>query len=383
MTNKIQIPKEIYFWAIKESKIDFDEIQLKFNKIDAWISQELFPTFRQVEALANYLMVPLGYMFLKKPPKTDIIQSEFRTIGNKIPENSKELKDTLFNIGLKKDWLSEYLKEQGWSNLIPSELLDLKDKDIYNISKIAKEYLKIDELWYEKYKNNTDAYNYLREKLEAVGITVMQSGIVGSDTHRKLNIDEFRGFILYDDVTPFIFINNNDSVTGKIFTLIHEFIHFLMQEDDIFIEDDLKLEGIKEKKINKITAEFLIPTAHIKKLWDKSVKVKDQIKKLSKLFHVSLIALSIKLKDMNIINQKYVDEIKRYNKTISDNREAKTGSGGDFYRTTRTRFGDSFINAVIQGAESGNISYTRAFKLLDNSVKAYDFFKKEFMSYGT
>ena len=95
-TNRIKINKEIYIWAIKESKKAFEEIEYKFKDIESWISQDKFPTFRQVEKLANFLKVPLGYMFLDEPPKIDIIQSEFRTIGNKIPEISKELKDTLY-----------------------------------------------------------------------------------------------------------------------------------------------------------------------------------------------------------------------------------------------------------------------------------------------
>lgn len=381
-TNKIKINKEIYIWAIKESKKDFEEIEYKFKDIESWISQDKFPTFRQVEKLANFLKVPLGYMFLNKPPKADIIQSEFRTIGNKVPEISKELKDTLYSMGRKRDWLSEYRKEKGWEKLIPDRLLDLGDKDIYSISTIAKEYLKMDEFWYKEYKNSKEAFDYLRERLEASGITVMQNGVVGSNNYRKLNIDEFRGFLLYDEIAPIIFINNNDSPTGKVFTLIHEYVHFLLQEDDILIEDDMMIENSNEKKINKITAEFLIPASHIEKLWNDSEQEIKQIEKLSRLFHVSIIALAIKLKDMKKIDQKLVNEVKQYTKTTWENSNVRTGGGGNYYYTSRSRFGDSFLSTVIQGAESGDISYTHAFKLLDNSVKAYDYFKEEFMSYG-
>lgn len=380
-TNKIEITKEIYIWAIKESKKDFEEVKFKFNNIEAWICQELFPTFRQVEELANFLKVPLGYMFLNKPPKTDIIQSEFRTIGNKVPEISKELKDTLYIVGRKKDWLSEYRKERGWEKLIPDELLNLGDKDIYSISTIAREYLKLDEFWYREYKNSKEAFDYLRERLEVSGITVMQNGVVGSNNYRKLDIDEFRGFLLYDEIAPIIFINSNDSQTGKIFTLIHEFVHFLLQEDDILIEDDMIIESSCEKKINKITAEFLMPESHIEGLWNDNEPQIEQIEELSKLFHVSIIALAIKLKDMEKVDQNLVNQVKQYTNIGWENSNVKTRGGGNYYYTSRSRFGDSFLSTVIQGAESGDIAYTHAFKLLDNSVKAYDYFKEEFMGH--
>ena len=380
-TNRIKINKEIYIWAINESKKDFEEIEYKFKDIEAWISQDKFPTFRQVEDLANFLKVPLGYMFLDEPPKTDIIQSEFRTIGNKIPEISKELKDTLYNVGRKRDWLSEYRREKGWEKLIPDDFSDLSSKDINTICVSAKEFIDLDEFWYKEHRDNVSAFKYIREKLENSGITVMQNGVVGSNNHRKLNIKEFRGFLLYDDIAPFIFINNNDSATGKIFTLIHEYIHFLLEEDDIFIDEDAELKNGNERKINKITAEFLMPTSHIEELWDDSRLQTEQIEDLGKLFHVSAIALAIKLKDMNKINQQLVNEIMQHTNAGLEN-SVKSGGGGNYYYTSRSRFGDSFLSSVIQGAESGDISYTHAFKLLDDSVKAYDYFKEELMTHG-
>lgn len=381
--NRIKVNKEIYRWAIKESRKSFEEIEDRFENIGAWMSQDILPTFRQVEELANFLKVPLGYMFLDNPPKTDIIESEFRTVGNKIPEISKELKDTLYNVGRKRDWLSDYRREKGWERLIPEDLLDLEEKDIYSICIIAKEHLDIDEFWYKEYSDTRVAFNYLREKLETSGITVMQSGVVGSNNNRKLNIDEFRGFLLYDDIAPIIFINSNDSMNGKIFTLIHEYIHFLLQKDDIFIEEDIVSENKNEQFINRITAEFLIPKDHIEELWDYNVDINKQIQDLSKRFHVSIVALAIKLKDMNKINQETVNETKKYTEAMWENNNKRTGGGGDYYNTTRSRLGNSFLSTVIQSSESGDISYTDAFKLLDNSAKAYDYFKEEFMHYGT
>ena len=87
--SKVEVSRDIYLWAIEESQKDLMEIKNRFKKIEAWISGEDHPTFRQVERLANFLGVPLGYMFLEEPPKTNIIESEFRTIGNKIPKMSK------------------------------------------------------------------------------------------------------------------------------------------------------------------------------------------------------------------------------------------------------------------------------------------------------
>ncbi len=369
--NRVEVSRDIYLWAIEESQKDFGEIQNRFKKIETWISGENHPTFRQVESLANFLGVPLGYMFLEEPPRTNIIESEFRTIGNKIPEISKALQDTLYIMARKKDWLSEHRRGKGWGKLLPYNFSDLSKENILP----AKKYIDLDEFWYKEHRDKDSAFKYLRQKLEDIGIIVMQSGVVGSDNRRRLNVNEFRGFLLYDDIAPLIFINSRDSKAGKIFTLVHEYIHFLLQEDDIFIDEDSD-----ETNINMITAEFLIPTSHVQELWDSSKPELEQIEELSKLFHVSGLALAIKLKDLGKIPQRVVNTVKQQTERVL--RDRGTGeSGGDYYRTSRSRLGDSFLGAVIQGAESGDISYTYAFDLLGGSAKLYDYFKEEFIGY--
>lgn len=380
-TNKVKVKKQIYIWAIKESQKDIEEIKGKFNKIEDWLSGEDCPTFRQLEKLANFLKVPLGYMFLDKPPKTDVIESEFRTIGNKIPKISKDLRDTLYNMGRKKDWLSEYRREKGWDKIIPNDFNQLSKKNVYTIAQQAKKFIELDDFWYKAYKDTRTAFNYLRARLESKGIIVMQNGIVGNNTHRNLSASEFRGFLLYDDFAPLIFINSKDSPNGKIFTLIHEYIHFLLQEDDIFLDEYLENQTKDEKEINKIVAEFLIPASQVNELWNNNKDEIKQIEELSKLFHVSKIAVAIKLKEMDKINQDIVDQVNQITLVKLENRDSKS-SGGDFYNTSKSRYSDSFAKSVVQGAESGDISYTYAFDLFDGSVKTYDYFREETINYG-
>lgn len=369
--NRVEVRKDIYLWAIEESQKDLGEIKNRFKKIEAWISGETHPTFRQVENLANFLGVPLGYMFLEEPPRTNLIASEFRTIGNKIPEISKDLQDTLYIMARKKDWLSEHRRAKGWGKLLSDDFSDLSKENILP----AKKYIDLDEFWYTEHRDKDSAFKYLRQKLEDKGVIVMQSGVVGSNNRRRLNVNEFRGFLLYDDIAPLIFINSRDSKAGKIFTLIHEYIHFLLQEDDIFIDEDSD-----ETNINMITAEFLIPTSHVQKLWDNSRPELEQIDELSRLFHVSRLAVAIKLKELGKISQYVLNTVKQQTERALSER-GMGESGGDYYRTKRSRLGDSFLRAVIQGAESGDISYTYAFDLLGGSAKLYDYFKEEFFGY--
>jgi len=94
---KVEFKKELYDWAISESGKSIDEIRLKFNKIDKWITGEDSPTFEQSKQLAEFLGVTHGLMFLNKPPQTKVID-----IVNKYCELMEDI-DTL---------MKEYLFEK-------------------------------------------------------------------------------------------------------------------------------------------------------------------------------------------------------------------------------------------------------------------------------
>jgi Zn-dependent peptidase ImmA (M78 family) len=208
----------------------------------------------------------------------------------------------------------------------------------------------------------------------------MQNGIVASNTHRKLDINEFRGFMLYDSLAPLIFVNANDSQAGKIFTLIHEYIHILFEKEDVFVSEDLSSVNTTEKSVNEITAEFLMPKAHVLSHWNQNEENLAEIEKLSKEFHVSKLALAIRLKDLSLAKQSLIDEVSAI--MVEDLKNKKTAaSGGDHYANHKSRYSESFIKTVIQGAEAGDISYTYAFKLLDAKASTYDYFKEDVVGY--
>lgn len=53
----------------------------------------------------------------------------------------------------------------------------------------------------------------------------MRSGIALGNTHRKLEVSEFRGFVISDAYAPVVFINSSDAPTARLFTLLHELAH--------------------------------------------------------------------------------------------------------------------------------------------------------------
>lgn len=363
-TMRYEVKRDVLLWAIKESQKSMNDIELKFSKINEWISGDSAPTMKQIESLANFLKIPFGYMFLATPPKTNVMKVEFRSIDNKLPDVSKNLKDTLLQMNRNQSWMSELRQELGWDKLDIIKNFDIKVNDranIVEVAKLAKKLLGLEEEWYLNYTTNEKAYNYLREKLENAGILVMQNGVVGFDTHRRLELNEFRAFMLYDDYAPLIFVNGTDSTAGKIFSLMHEFVHILYQQDDIISESSQVEIKANERKINQIASEILIPREVIKAKWIELEKKEElaRIDAISKMLKVSSYAVAVKLSDMRIVADNIVAVIASRSQKIR-----RSTSGGDFYKNYYAKMSSNFLKSVVSQTESGNLSYTYAFKLL-------------------
>ena len=53
--------------------------------------------------------------------------------------------------------------------------------------------------WFIFAKTPADSYRYLRSRISNAGVIVMMNGIVGNNTHRPLEINEFRAFAIADE----------------------------------------------------------------------------------------------------------------------------------------------------------------------------------------
>ncbi len=165
------VKKDVILWAIEESQKNMCDVELKFPKISEWICGNSAPTMKQIENLANYLKVPFGYMFLATPPKTNVMKAEFRSIDNKLPTVSKNLKDTLLEMDRNQSWMSEFRRELGCDKLnIIKDFESGIDNSaaIIETAELAKQLLGIEEEWYLTCSSHEKAYIFLREKLSEV-----------------------------------------------------------------------------------------------------------------------------------------------------------------------------------------------------------------------
>ena len=383
---RVAVKKSLLRWAMERSSKSTDELAKvqDLQKIKEWLSGDLKPTLRQLEKFSTATSTPFGYLLLPSPPKEQLSIPHFRTLTNDTPTKpSPDLIETVRTVERRQDWIREYLIDIGTEPLEFVNSALQTDSPKYTASKI-KEGLGITNNWATGHSNWESAQTELRKKIEAAGIFVSINGIVGSNVHRKLNPEEFRGFVLVDDYAPFIFVNNADSKGAQMFTLAHELAHVWLGSSAAF---DLRYLRPAKNNIeilcNKIAAELLVPEQEIKRNWDKFTNAPDPYKEASRYFKVSRIVVARRALDTNRIDQKTFNKFySEYEKQEQDKQDNDKSNGGDFYKTTNLRIGKKFAGNVIRAVEEGKILYREAYRLTGLKSESFNKMKEHLYSEG-
>ena len=218
----------------------------------------------------------------------------------------------------------------------------------------------------ERGSNWTEARSRLIDTADRIGVLVMVSGIVGSNTHRKLDPREFRGFALADELAPVIFINGVDTKAAQIFTLAHELVHIGLGDSGVDdVDMSVQVANETERWCNEVAAEFLVPVASIRDFRVNRNNLTEQLSRLAREVKVSTLVVLRRLFDAGFFTLEqfraaYAEELER----VLTFMEARSGSGGNFYNTQPLRVSRRFARAIIESTQEGQTLHRDAFKML-------------------
>lgn len=275
------------------------------------------------------------------------------------------------------EWMAEYNKDNGASRYEFVESIKITDGLIHASNTIRKG-LNLNPNWFESFRNAKEAFNSLRNTISDLGIIVMMNGIVGNNTHRTLNVSEFRAFALTDPYAPLIFINSRDTDNGKLFSLLHELVHVFIGKDDFYNDTHGVSQKVskEEQFCNAVAAEILVPDSAFIAEWSKqNGNIETIICALEKKFICSRFTLLIKAFNTGKIGKiefnRFLNLFQEQFEVMQNQKQDRASDGGDFYRTLSTKWDKKVIQAMYSSAQSGRNQYRDVYRLTNTTGKTF------------
>jgi Zn-dependent peptidase ImmA (M78 family)/transcriptional regulator with XRE-family HTH domain len=371
---RVDVKPDVLLWALRRTG-KMEIVQKKFPILIKWINNESQPTFKQLEKFAKATSIPLGYFFLSKPPEEQLPIPHFRTLGDQNnTQPSPDLLETVQTMERRQGWMRDYLIELGQEPLPFVGSATLAD-DPKHVARNMRSTLGLVNGWAAECQTWEQALRMLIEKVAKAGIIVVVNGIVGNNTHRKLDVNEFRGFVLVDNYVPLIFVNGADGKAAQMFTLAHELAHIWFGASAAFDLQRLHPSDNEiEQACNQAAAEFLVPEEELLKIWPRIRRESDRFQQIARSFKVSELVAARRALDLKLITKNEFFEFYQTRLEKEHLEVAKERNGGNFYATQNFRIGSRFAEAVIRATKEGKLLYHEAYRLTGLNGKTFEKF---------
>lgn len=352
-------------WAAHRARLHDDDLTVRFRKWPLWLNGEAQPTLKQLEDFARLTHTAIGYFFLPEPPVLALPVPDFRTLRDEaLAEPSSELLDTLYLCQQRQDWYRDYARVHGlepWTFVGSARTQESPEV----VAQRMRETLGLSADERRQLSTWTEALRQLIAKAEDTGVMVMASSIVGSNSHRKLDVGEFRGFALADDLAPLVFLNGADSKAAQMFTLAHELAHLWLGATGISDTEAGQVpEQHTERWCNQVAAELLMPLQAVRAAYQVGTPVPEEIQRLAREFKVSTLVALRRLFDAGFIDQARLWQHYREEQARLRGLERHGTGGGDFYRTLGARTSKRFARAIVTSTLEGQTLFQDAFRML-------------------
>lgn len=334
-----------------------ERLKIKDERLLDWESGDNEPTMTQARKIADCTLISFGLLFAKNIPEEKLPIPDLRTLeGKAMKKPSASLIKIIRTIMERQDWYRDYHLENLYS---PAKFKTEfnADSSIELIVNDIRAKLSLPN----KRAGRWDAFERLvRQHIEDLGILVMKEPNLGSP-NKPLLVEEFRGFAIYDEITPVIFVNGADAPTAQLFTLIHELAHIWIGQSGL---SDASHHNHRKEEVlcNAVAAEFLVPQDEFIPLWPDHNDWRNEIKSLANYFHVSGWVIVRRALTLELISEnEYHQVIQKYK---ADHDKKKSDSGPSYYTTLVSRRSKNFSKAVVSEALSGRVLLRDAGHLL-------------------
>lgn len=381
-TPRANIEPSLLRWARESIGYSLAEAATKIKptggveRLEAWEAGDDAPTVAQLRKIAEVYRRPLAVFFLPEPPRDFMAMHDFRRVpGAEAGRWSPNLHSAVIRAGEQREALRELAEILGED---PSPVPEVKiSKDPEVLAGRIRDLIGVPLGEQMEWRRPDVALRTWIAGVEAAGVLVLQT--------QKVSVDEMRGFALSDDSVAVIVLNGGDSRRGRIFTLIHEFVHVVLHSSgvcDLFpVERATSETDRTEVFCNQVAASVLLPAGEF--LADSLVANRDGadwddmlLRQLGDRYSVSREAILRRLLTLDkttfdFYQQKRQEFIEEY-REIKKRKRARKKSQVPFYRLKVRDLGRPYVELALDAYRGRAISTSEAADYLDVPVKGIE-----------
>jgi Zn-dependent peptidase ImmA (M78 family) len=357
---QIPVTPSLVTWARERAGFSVEEASATFKKIEAWEKGEAFPTYPQLEQLADKFKLPIAVFFFPEPPELPPIRESFRTLPDvtfaQLPSRVQHLLRKAKALQLN---LAELYNGQNPSTRrIVENLAFTTNVDINAMADEVRAYLGLPLEEQFAFENTDEALKAWRRVLFNSGIFVFKDAF---------RVPDFSGFCLYDDLFPLIYVNNTSAKTRQIFTLAHELAHLLFHTSGIDKPSNDYLYDLSpdtrrlEILCNRFAATLLVPDHALTQALGAQEPSEATATAIAERFSVSREVIFRKFLDRNLIDEPTYRQAAARWAEQGGERE----SGGNPYWTKIAYLGREYISRALSEYQRNRISEQQLANYLD------------------
>lgn len=256
MVFRVTINPEILIWAREVAGFEVDEaaarIDVSAQRLSDWEQGVSSPTARQLRLAGKAYRRPAAFFYLEEPPQRPAELTDFRLVSGASPSGSPEFLYEIRRARSRRSTALELLSEMGEPPIEFNLPFDSEDEPAVIAGKI-RDALRVSQAAQMGWRDHYEALREWIKSVESIGVLVCQfSGV---------DVQEVRGFSIDERPLPVVAMNGRDSPRGRIFTLLHELSHVVLQRGGLCdLHDDQITDSDIEPLCNWIAGESLVPS---------------------------------------------------------------------------------------------------------------------------
>jgi Zn-dependent peptidase ImmA (M78 family) len=301
----------VLVWARRTAGMSLDvaaqKAAVKTDQLSEWEAGDSRPSIPQLRKLATVYRRPLAAFYLPEAPMRFEVMHDFRRLSSAEVsyENSPKLAYEVRRAFDRREWALELL--QGIDESPPAFTATARlGENVEQVAARLRSAISVTVERQSKWRFDYEAFKNWRDLVEQAGILTLQA--------TGIQLKEARGFSISLNPLPVVVVNIKDAPRGRIFTLLHEVAHVMLNDGGICDLHDADEEAF----CNQVAGAALFPKEAL--LRSDTVRQHKkgepswtdyELQELSRQFGGSREAALVRLLTLNLTTQGFYDRMKK------------------------------------------------------------------------